>query len=233
MERRGRAHVWIALVLPFIAGGLVLRGAVAPLGDSIAHSIARSLTRAVTFDTASPRASPPSRAPADAESAESTRGSSASDDADISSPSAGALPRRIASSRSGTSHRAAVEEARDAGAADGGRLPSLTDPPKGTIVVPAAAVTRAIEKRNVGATNAVAPDGTPLGARLAGVSRHGTGLRDGDVVVSVNGTRTPTVDAMVAAGLAAANSGASRISGRILRGDAVYAVVLELPKPPP
>lgn len=230
MERRGRAHVWIALVLPFIAGGLVLRGAVAPLGDSIA----RSLTRAVTFEAGAPNAHGTSIAHGTPITDNAALASTGGDEG-VSATSGGGLPRRIASSRSGPPHRAAaaIEEAKDAGATDAGRAPSLTDPPKGTIVVPAAAVTRAIEKRNVAATNAVAPDGTPLGARLAGVSRHGTGLRDGDVVVSVNGTRTATVDAMVAAGLAAANGGATRIFGRIVRGDAVYAVVLELPKPPP
>jgi predicted amino acid-binding ACT domain protein len=49
-------------------------------------------------------------------------------------------------------------------------------------------------------------------------------------VVTVAGTRTPTVAAMVSAAMAAATSGATRISGRIMRGDATYAVVLELPK---
>ena len=66
-------------------------------------------------------------------------------------------------------------------------------------------------------------------ARLAGVSKYRTGLRDGDIVVSVAGTRTPTVSAMASAAMQAASSGATRISGRVVRGDASYAVVLELP----
>jgi S1-C subfamily serine protease len=97
-------------------------------------------------------------------------------------------------------------------------------------VVPAAAVAKALEKRDVSASNAEAPDGTPLGVRLAGVSRYRTGLRDGDVIIAVGGTRTPNVQAMVSAGMAAATSGATRISGRIMRGETTFTVVLELPK---
>ena len=138
------------------------------------------------------------------------------------------MPRRIAS-RTPVPRRETIDDARDGGA-DGGRAPSVTDAPRSTIFVPAAVVTRALERRDVGATNATAPDGAPLGARLSGVGKYKTGLRDGDVVVTVAGTRTPTVDAMVGAAMAVATSGATRISGRILRGDATYAVILELPK---
>jgi hypothetical protein len=99
---------------------------------------------------------------------------------------------------------------------------------KGTIVVPANVVARAIQQRDITATNATKPDG----AKLAGVGKYGVGLKDGDVVVSVNGTRTPNVGAMVAAGLGAAQAGASKISGKIVRGEATYAVVLELPRQP-
>ncbi len=103
------------------------------------------------------------------------------------------------------------------------------DPPKakGTIVVPAAVVAQAIQRRDVSATSSTKPPG----AKLVGVGKYGTGLRDGDVVVSVEGRRTPNVDALVQAGLGAANSGAPRITGKIVRGEASYVVVLELPKP--
>ena len=140
-----------------------------------------------------------------------------------------ALPRRTAS-RTPVPRRETIDEAKDGGS-DGGRAPSASDAPRSTIVVPASVVTRALERRDVAATNVTTPDGAPLGARLAGVGKYKTGLRDGDVVVTVAGTRTPTVEAMVSAAMAAASSGATRISGRILRGDATYAVVLELPKP--
>ena len=60
--------------------------------------------------------------------------------------------------------------------------------------------------------------------------RYRTGLRDGDIVVAVAGTRTPTVAAMVAVAMQAAGNGATHLAGRIVRGDATLAVVLELPK---
>jgi hypothetical protein len=116
---------------------------------------------------------------------------------------------------------------------EGAPVVSPAEAPKGTLVVPASAVTRALARRDVGATNALAPDGSPLGARLAGVSRYRTGLRDGDVVISVGGTRTPNVAAMVAAGMGAASGNASRITGRIVRPEGTYAVVIELPAPSP
>jgi len=123
---------------------------------------------------------------------------------------------------------ARAESPADAGAPR--PAPKRETPPKATIVVPAQAVARALEKRDVGATNALAPDGTPLGARLVGVSKYGTGLKDGDIVTSVGGVRTPTVDALVGAGVRASVSGATQVSGKILRGATTYAVVLELPK---
>ena len=100
-----------------------------------------------------------------------------------------------------------------------------------TIVVPASVVAKAIERRDVSATNATKPDGSPLGARLVGVGKYGAGLRDGDVVVAVEGRATPTVDAMVAAGLGAVQRGAQKIAGKIVRGESTtIAVVLELPR---
>jgi hypothetical protein len=103
-------------------------------------------------------------------------------------------------------------------------------PSKGTITVPASAVARALEKKDVSATDAEGPDGRPFGARLRGVGRYKTGLHDGDVVVSVEGTRTTTASAMIGAGMAAAAAGRTRITGQIRRGEATYDVVLELPR---
>jgi hypothetical protein len=130
----------------------------------------------------------------------------------------------------------------DGGAPDGGApapsrthppaAPALDAPPKGTISVPAAVVAKAIRKRDVSARNATGAGGEPLGARVAGVSRYGTGLRDGDVVVFVAGARTRTVDAMTTAALSAVAAGAKRLRGKILRGGAIYAVVLEVPDLP-
>jgi hypothetical protein len=128
---------------------------------------------------------------------------------------------------------AAADDAKDAGAGAGdagAKPPPPKDAPKATIVVPASAVTRALEKRDVGAVNAVAPDGTALGCRLIGVSKYKTGLRDGDIVVSVGNAKTPNVSAMVTIGMMAGATGATQLTGRIVRAGVTYAVVVELPK---
>jgi hypothetical protein len=217
-----------ALALPFVIGATGLRLAIAPGGDAIAGAVARtSLTSdasAANERTAGDHGGAGEVAIGDAPALRDAPGGARG-----AAPAARAA--RIAA-RGTPAQRATLDEARDAGG-DAARAPSppaLTDAPKATIVVAAAAVARALEKRDVGATNATAPDGSPLGARLSGVSRYHTGLRDGDVVVSVGGTRTPTVDAMVGAAMAVASAGATRVSGRIVRGDALYAVVIELPK---
>jgi hypothetical protein len=203
-----------------VLGAFALRLAVAPLGDAIATAAARALPELTPPATSTQDVAPLPPAPLPPPAA----------DVDAT-PRAPLLPHRIAS-RSVAPRRETIDEAKDGGASnDGGRAPSPTDAPRSTIVVPAAVVTRALERRDVGATNATTADGSPLGARLAGVGKYKTGLRDGDVVVTVAGTRTPTVEAMVSAALAVATSGATRISGRIMRGDATYAVVLDLPKP--
>jgi hypothetical protein len=223
-----------ALALPFLIGAISLRLAVAPVGDAIARAVA------AVAPTPRPAAKPAEPPPLDERDGERSRRATSDGDVDGDEQPMTPGPRRVASRATTTRHREADAGAAAAGTgaagtgaaggADGGRAPSLTDPPKATIVVPAALVAKALERRDVGATNATAPDGSPLGARLAGVSKYRAGLRDGDVVVAIGGTRTPTVEAMVGAAMAAASSGAGRISGRIVRGDATFAVVLELPK---
>ncbi len=133
----------------------------------------------------------------------------------------------------GAASVAAADDAKDAGtnAGDAGTKPPLPkDTPKATIVVPASAVTKALEKRDVGAVNAVGPDGTAIGCRLIGVSKYKTGLRDGDIVVSVGNAKTPNVSTMVTIGMMAGATGATQLTGRILRAGVTYAVVIELPK---
>jgi hypothetical protein len=102
--------------------------------------------------------------------------------------------------------------------------------PKGTIVVPASVVARAIDKKDVSATNAVGPDGKPAGAKLVGVGKYKTGLKDGDIVIAVGGSPTPTVDTMVGVAIGAYASGADKLTGTIRRGEDTWSVVLEIPK---
>jgi len=101
---------------------------------------------------------------------------------------------------------------------------------KGTIVVPAAVVARAIDKKDVTATNAVGAEGKPIGAKLAGVGKYKTGLKDGDIVIAVGESPTPTVDTMVGVALDAYASGADKVTGTVRRGEDTYNVVLEIPK---
>ena len=214
-----------ALALPLVIGALswcALRLAVAPVGDAIASSLARAVPAARAAPVAEPErdCASPSIAPIP-------------DPTDKQLESVGALPRRVAS-RASAPRRANADEGPASAAADVAPMRAAAslvgDAPKATIFVPAALVSRALERRDVGATNAITPDGAQLGARLVGVSKYGTALRDGDVVVTVAGTRTPTVSAMTTAALQAAGGVAPRISGRILRGDTTLTVVLELPR---
>jgi hypothetical protein len=204
-----------ALALPFLLGAAVLRLAIAPAGDAIA-SVFVSIAPIATAAPASDAGGPPVVV------AEPEPPPVVDDEGERAGTAGPSSPRRIAS-RIAARRRAVdarADERNDAGA----------DAAKVTLVVPAAVVTKALERRDVGAANAKAPDGTPLGARLHGVGKYRTGLRDGDIVVSVAGTSTPTVDAMVAAAMQAATHGAKQLSGQIVRGDATFGVVLELPK---
>ena len=202
-----------ALVVPFIVGPFLVRLAIGPVSDALAGAM----------NVVAPDAPPPvvSSAPAD-EPSEPPR--------DGHGENIGGEGRRRVARRS-QAPRAPASTSR-AGATDAGHAPSapaVDAAPKGTIVVAASAVAKAIEKKDVGARNAKGPDGKPLGARIHGVSRYHTGLQDGDVVVSVGGVRTETTDAMVEAATKSLAAGATKLTGRILRGEDVWNVVLELP----
>ncbi len=216
-----------ALALPFVIGALswcALRLAVAPAGDAIASSLVREIASAAS----------PAPAPAAAPSIACAFPSIAPipDPTDEQLEAVGALPRRVAS-RERPAHRAALDDrarglANEEGAVTAAPVPDGAA--QATILVPAAVVARALERRDVGATNALTVDGAPLGARIVGVGKYRTGLRDGDVVVSVAGTRTPNVSTMISAAMQAAANGAPRISGRVLRGETSIAVTLDLPR---
>jgi hypothetical protein len=187
--------------------------AVRPAGDTLA----------ATLGKVAPRAPQPAEP---AERADAPPG----DDARLGAT--GVRHRTAARGEAARRHDDGVEnvEGKDGGAPP---APPLVDAaPKGTISVPASAVTRALAKHDVSARDAVDDAGKPLGARLVGVGKYGVGLHDGDVVVFVAGTRTPTVQAMVSAAMAAAQGGAKHLRGKVLRGDAIYSVVLELPEAP-
>jgi hypothetical protein len=216
----------VALVAPFLLGPLLLRPSVRPLADALA-------------DVVSAVAPVAAAAPA-------------SDDGAVASEPAGEPPlehggrgRYLRSAR--VPRVAPSSSAADAGiAVSTGDAGSPTAPPqalRGTIVVPASIVAEAIARKDVGATNARGPDGRPLGARIHGVGRYHTGLRDGDVIVTVAGMPTPTTAALVDCAMRALGDpqgqAARTLSGTILRGggaggwvDETWTVVLELPPTP-
>jgi hypothetical protein len=200
-----------ALVIPFLVGPFALRLAIGPISSALAAAM-----------MAVAPAAPPSVAEPDLLD-ESDRAPAH----DGHGENLGGDGRRRIARRSVGPRVPGVHSA-----SDGGK-PAVSPPvdaaPKGTIVVPATAVAKAIERKDVGARDARGQDGKPLGARIHGVSRYHTGLLDGDIVISVGGVRTETTDAMVDAATKSLGAGATKLSGRILRGEDVWTVVLELP----
>jgi hypothetical protein len=101
-------------------------------------------------------------------------------------------------------------------------------PKSGTIVVSAATVTKALEDKKARARDVLDRDGKPFGARIFGVSQYHAGLQDGDIVIEVGGVRVHSTSEMTQEGLKQA--GGTKITGKILRGEKTYDVVLELPQ---
>jgi len=205
-----------ALVVPFVVGPFVVRLAIGPVSDAVAGAI-----MSVAPDPSGPVVE--REAPDEAETPSPPR--------DGHGENGEGEGRRRTARRSTGARAHAPAAPSDTARADAGQAPSspVDAAPKGTIVVPASAVANAIEKKDVGARTVRGPEGKPLGARIHGVSRHHTGLQDGDIVISVGGVRTVTTDAMVDAATKALGAGATKLSGRVLRGDDVWDVVLELP----
>ncbi|MBS2019923.1 MAG: hypothetical protein JST00_44075 [Deltaproteobacteria bacterium] len=201
--------------MPFVVGPLLARLIVPPLGESIAKAAL----------AISPSAAPSTSAAPD-------------QDDDLRGDDPAPAPKERHRSRQASSrNHAAAKASSDAGAtSDAGEPKSAAPkginvdaPSKGTITVPASTIAKAIEKKDVGATNVNDPDGKPLGARMHGVGKYKAGLRDGDVIVYVAGSRTENTQQMVDAATRALAAGATSLSGKILRDGDIYDVVLELP----
>jgi hypothetical protein len=67
------------------------------------------------------------------------------------------------------------------------------------------------------------------GVRLFGVDSLGLGLRDGDVVTSINARPTRTDEEAVSAGASAWSSGASWVEAVVTRGSQTLSVMVHLP----
>jgi S1-C subfamily serine protease len=117
----------------------------------------------------------------------------------------------------------------DAGAKPDGLKPdggASAKVPK-AIRVPAAAVLRIVQAGSVHGTPAQAPDGSPRGVALSGVS--GSGLQDGDVVTHIEGAAVNSTTDGIMIIAQALQSGRKTISGVVLRGERPIQVTVEVP----
>jgi S1-C subfamily serine protease len=76
-------------------------------------------------------------------------------------------------------------------------------------------------------------DGKPAGIRLTGVSGLGVGLRDGDVIVAVEGEPALDEDAATDIALSTILHGGSTLRATAMRGSRLVAITAELPPAPP
>jgi hypothetical protein len=188
-------------VTPFAVVAIGARLALPRVGDAMA----RKLSAAVAVARAAP-----SLAPAPSSVATSASADGAPDGGD-------AVPKEA-----GVSKQAKLGGRRIAKGNPGASKP-------GVVVISAERVAAAIPQlRGIRATDAT-DAGRAAGARLAGVGALGVGLADGDVVTSIGGRATPTVDDAMAAAMAAYASGASVVQGTVLRGGETIAVSVGIP----
>ncbi len=100
------------------------------------------------------------------------------------------------------------------------------------IVVRADAVLRAVHSGGrPSSVPAPASDPRPAGLSLAGVSRFGTGLHDGDILTNVGGTSATSEGSVIGTVAAAIGQGAKVITGVVWRGDQRIDVAVEIPSP--
>jgi hypothetical protein len=215
--RRARLLRRCALLFPFIIGPFAVRLAIGPVSHALASA---AMTIAPTPPSASAALPLPLVDESDDEEKHAAR------------PFPRAQMRSEGHSHSLSSSPPPIPTSNDAGVTDAGmKSPAVAfGPSHGTIHVPASVIAKAIEKKDVSASNAVGPDGRPLGAKIHGASKYGAGLRDGDIITFVAGTRTETTQVMVDVATRALASGATSLSGKILRGDETWDVVLDLPR---
>jgi hypothetical protein len=107
---------------------------------------------------------------------------------------------------------------------DPGRAPAAIDIPRERV-----ARLGARQLRGISATDAVDASGRPAGARLHGVGGLGAGLRDGDVVTSIDGRPTTNVSEGTAAALRAYASGEATAHATVRRGARTVRVTVHLP----
>ena len=192
-------RIW--LLVPFLALPLLLRFILPYLGDSLARGVA-ILALPVPL------------------SAASRSHDEAGIGDDIDDPSE---PREVSLPivRSGSS-RGRVSPRTDAGTLDAAA--------RGSLYIRASTVTRRLPTaaKTVRAKSVVLPDGT-RGLELHGVLALRVGLKEGDVLVSLEGKPTPTQDVATSILTASIASHATAIHGTIVRGGGQVDVTVEVP----
>jgi translation initiation factor IF-3 len=209
------ALITLVLIVPFVGVGVATRVAAPSLGDAMAR-VVRDAARAIE---------PPRPRPG-ATSSKNNRVIAAWNDVVLSSD-AGALDSGPPASPGDSAGRGPDGSP----AAQDSPRPAAAAAPVGPVRIGADAVQRAIDDdgRTIRARTTRGPDGKPAGARLTGVNGAGLGLRDGDVIVAIDGKPTMDDDAATDAALSAVARGDSVLHVTMTRDGQPFDVVLELP----
>jgi hypothetical protein len=106
-------------------------------------------------------------------------------------------------------------------------------PPPAAVRIPPAKIQWAIDDRgaHIHTKTVRGADGKPAGIRISGVSGLGTGLRDGDVIVAVEGAPAMDEEAATDLALSAIARGSSTLHATAMRGDRSFPITAELPLP--
>jgi hypothetical protein len=209
------ALLTLLLIAPFVVVGIAARVAAPSLGDAVAR-VVRDATRAIE----------PRRPRAGATGAKSGQVVATSNDV-VLAPDAGA-------SASGAPPPTVDRADRGQDGAQDAPRPAVPPAPVGPVHIGSDAVQRAIDDdgRSIRARTTRGPDGKPAGARLTGVNGAGLGLRDGDVIVAIDGKPTMDDDAATDAALSAVARGDSVLHVTMTRDGQPFDVLLELPLAP-
>jgi hypothetical protein len=208
----GESIGWQLIVRRFVILSLLALGALATvslgtrvlvprLGDAMAKGLGT-----VAASLATPRGSGTALSDADPSVADGVDGAEAleldpRDEAAASHP--GGIPQR---SRDPAARIAAIDIPRD-------RVARLS----------------ARQLRGISATDALDTSGHAFGARLHGIGGLGVGLTDGDVVTSIDGRATATVNDATAAAIAAYASGQAVAHATVQRGGRIVWVTVHIP----
>jgi hypothetical protein len=211
--------VGLVLLLPFVAVGAATRAAVPRVGDAVARAL-RDGARALQM--ARPRRLPPKPEP------------------QFVVPSRDVIALDAGAVGAGAPSLAGDKSSRAPGMSGAQGSPPMPPPqavaaaPLGPVHIGADAVQRAIDDdgRSIRARTTRGPDGRPAGARVTGVNGAGLGLRDGDVIIAVDGKPTMDDDAATDAALSAVARGASVLHATLTRDGQPFEVVLDLPLAP-